>query len=101
VVIATDIYHLKLFYRKSDGTVKFTEYESGVGWRSTPLILGSPPSSGGISSELSAVARDENHIAVFGVSANNTLWVKDMGQHQAVGLERYDVAIAVDQRQDC
>ena len=75
VVVEPDIYHFKLFYRTSAGIVKFTEWESGIGWRATPLNLGSP-SGTTLSSDLGAVARDETHVDVFGVSANNKLWVR-------------------------
>jgi uncharacterized repeat protein (TIGR01451 family) len=75
VVVAPDIYTMKLFYRTSGGVVKFTEWASGRGWRTAPLTLtvGTDPL---IASELSAVTRDENHVAVFGVSASNILYVK-------------------------
>ena len=74
-VVATDLYHMKLFYKNSAGYVKLSEWDSGVGWRTAPvtLTLASDPK---IASELSAVARDENHVAVFGVSATNILYVK-------------------------
>lgn len=75
MVVEPDIYHFKLFYRTSAGKVKFTEWESGIGWRTTPLDLGSPTGTT-ISSELGGVARDEKHVSVFGVSAANELWVK-------------------------
>lgn len=75
MVVMPDIYHFKLFYRTSGGSVKFTEWESGIGWRTTPLNLGAPAGTT-IASDLGAVARDEGQVAVFGVSANNKLWVK-------------------------
>jgi uncharacterized repeat protein (TIGR01451 family) len=74
-VVAASPYHMVLFYRTSAGVVKYTEWESGVGWRNTPISLGKPTGTT-IASELSAVAREETDIAVFGVSANNRLWVK-------------------------
>ncbi len=74
-VVALSPYHLALFYRTTSNAVKFTEWQSGIGWRSTPIALGVPTGTT-ITNDVSAAVRDENHIAVFGVSASSKLWVK-------------------------
>jgi hypothetical protein len=74
-IVAISPYHLVLFYRTTSNAVKFTEWQSGIGWRSTPIALGTPTGTT-ITYDVSAVVRDENHMAVFGVSASNKLWIK-------------------------
>ncbi len=94
-----------LFYRDGSGGVWFTEREGGVVWRGSPLPLtrrriflpgvskaalgaaatasdGQPSgpaasSSGAFVSELSAISRNENHLAVFGVNDLGQLMVKE------------------------
>ncbi len=68
-------YQLTLFYRTSGGDIKFNEWQSGYGWRQTPISLGRP-SSTALTVDPVAVARDENHIALF-VVVDNRVYVKE------------------------
>ena len=81
-VVVISPYHLALFYRTTSNAVKFTEWQSGIGWRSTPIALGTPTGTT-ITNDVGAVVRDENHLAVFGVSASNKLWVKTWSSDNA------------------
>jgi uncharacterized repeat protein (TIGR01451 family) len=75
-VISTGPSHMAVFFKDQNGAVKFNEWTGGVGWRSEPISLGKPAGTS-FSSELSVVSRNENHIAVFGMTSNNQLWVKE------------------------
>lgn len=68
-------YQLTLFYRTSGGDIKYNEWQSGYGWRQTPISLGRP-SSTALTVDPVAVARDENHIAVF-VVVDSRVYVKE------------------------
>ncbi len=75
--VAKDSSHVALFFRDSgSGTVKFTEWQAGVDWRSEPIDLGNPPGTQ-IVSELAAVSRNERHLAVFGVGQDNVLYCRE------------------------
>jgi len=74
VVIVPDVYHMRLFYVTTGGEIKFTEWASGTGWWAAPVSLGKPSTTTFV--ELNAVARDDNHIAVFGVGADGNLYAK-------------------------
>nr|MBP7688762.1 VCBS repeat-containing protein [Thermoflexales bacterium] len=76
-VVSMDPNHVNLFYKNASGTVYFTQWEAGRGWREAPKSLGKPSTTVSIASELSAIARDENHVAVFGVGSDNKLYVKE------------------------
>jgi hypothetical protein len=105
VVVSRRSGNTALFYRDGSGGVWFTEREGGVVWRGSPLRLtpyrvflptvgkagsgaaarppeGQPsgpaaPSAVAFASELSAISRNENHLAVFGVDDGGQLMVKD------------------------
>lgn len=105
VVVSRGSGHTALFYRDGSGGVWLTEREGGVVWRGSPLLLtphrvflptvgkagagaaarppaGQPsgpaaPTSGAFVSELSAISRNENHLAVFGVDDDGQLMVKE------------------------
>ena len=75
-VISTGPSHMAVFFKDQNGAVKFNEWIGGVGWRSSPISLGKPAGTS-FSSELNVISRNENHIAVFGMTADNKLWVKE------------------------
>jgi hypothetical protein len=111
VVVSRGSGHAALFYRDASGGVWFTEREGGVVWRGSPLPLtrhriflptvvkagsgaaarppaGQPfgpaaPSSAAFVSELSAISRNENHLAVFGVDDGGQLMVKEWTSRNA------------------
>ena len=75
--VSKDSNHVALFFRDSgSGTVKFTEYQAGVDWRSEPLDLGNPLGTQ-IASELAAVSRGDRQVAVFGVGRDNVLYYRE------------------------
>jgi uncharacterized repeat protein (TIGR01451 family) len=74
VAVATDIYNMYLFYVTTGGEIKLTQWGAGADWWATPISLGKP--TGTTFVEVNAVARDQNHLAVFGVGANGNLYVK-------------------------
>jgi hypothetical protein len=71
--------HMALFYRDTAGTVVFSEWEGA--WLSQPIPLtqtvtvAAAPSR--FASELSAISRNDSHMAVFGVDEDNQLWVRE------------------------
>lgn len=73
-VVAPNPYYMVLFYRNTAGIIKYTEWESGIGWRDTPISLGKPTNTN-LTVDPVAVARDENHIAVF-VVVDSKLYIK-------------------------
>jgi hypothetical protein len=105
VVVSRRSGNTALFYRDASNNVWFTEREGGVVWRDSPLLLtrhkvflpivsrassaatGTPSegqpsepaalSSSAFASELSAISRNENHLAVFGVNELGQLMVKE------------------------
>jgi hypothetical protein len=82
VVVTQDAGHMAVFYRTAAGEVKFTEWEGA--WLSKPVSLGTPSegkASFPIASELSAVSRNDNHSAVFGVDASGQLWFRERTSH--------------------
>jgi hypothetical protein len=111
VVVSRGSGNTALFYRDTSGGVWFTERVGGVVWRGSPLLLtpyrvflptvgkagsgaaasppaGQPsgpdaPSSGAFVSELSAISRNENHLAVFGVDDRGQLMVKEWTSRNA------------------
>lgn len=111
VVVSRRSGNTALFYRDASGGVWFTEREGGVVWRGSPVLLthhkvflpsvskvasgaaarppeGQPsgpaaPSSGAFVSELSAISRNENHLAVFGVDDFGQLMVKEWTSRNA------------------
>ena len=88
-VVSRSVGHMALFYRDTAGTVVFTEWIGGLGqavagggaWLSHPIHLtqtqsmAAAPSS--FASELSAISRNDDHVAVFGVDEDNRLWVRE------------------------
>ena len=82
VVVSEDAGHMAVFYRTSVGEVKFTEWEGS--WLNEPVSLGQPSdgkASIPIASELSAVSRNDNHSAVFGVDASGGVWYLERTSH--------------------
>jgi hypothetical protein len=78
VVVSQDAGHMAVFYRTAAGEVKFTEWDGA--WLTQPISLGQPyegKASFPIASELSAVSRNDNHSAVFGVDATGQLWFRE------------------------
>jgi uncharacterized repeat protein (TIGR01451 family) len=75
-VVSKDPQHMAVFFTKSNGTAWFSEWQSGVGWRNEPVSLGKP-SGTQFSSPLSAISRNEDHIAVFGMTSDNKLWIRE------------------------
>jgi uncharacterized repeat protein (TIGR01451 family) len=72
--------HVALFFKDTAGNVRFSDWVGGVGWRDQPLSL-EKPSGYNLSSDttagLAAVSRNENHVAVFALTGNNGLWVRE------------------------
>jgi hypothetical protein len=84
VVVSKDAGHMGLFYRATDGTVKFSEWDGA--WLTTPVSLGRPADGTTIrtiTSELNAVSRTGSHLAVYGVDTNNQLWYRERLDRQA------------------
>jgi len=75
-VVSKDPQHMAVFFTKSNGTAWFSEWQSSVGWRDEPVSLGKPAGTQ-FSSPLSAISRNEDHIAVFGMTEDNKLWVRE------------------------
>ena len=73
-LVTTGPYQLTLFYRTSGGDIKYSEWQSGYGWRQTPISLGRPTSTA-LTVDPVAVTRDQGQIAVF-VVVEGKLYVK-------------------------
>jgi uncharacterized repeat protein (TIGR01451 family) len=80
VVVVPDINHMKVFYRgaatATDGSIYMSQWDSNVGWSGKPINLGKPSGTYFVS-EVNAVARDENHVAVFAIGNDYALYGKE------------------------
>ncbi len=79
-VVVPDINHVKVFYRDvpttTNGSIFMSQWDSNVGWSRTPINLGKPSGTYFVS-EVNAVTRDENHVAVFAIGNDQALYVKE------------------------